>query len=220
MFYITGDMHQDFSRLYFYKNLTHHDTILILGDMGLFWRKDKKDSEYYIKELEKNINCNIWFIDGNHENFDHLKGLPKDGNISRYIRYISRGTEFYIDGKRCLAIGGADSVDKNRRIPHLSWWKDEQITQEEVDNIIKKYKNKHFDYVFTHAAPRKVVEDYKQYLCTLNLDEEVIDHTSENRLQQIADNISFDHWYFGHYHVNLKLNDKYTCLYEKIEGII
>lgn len=87
--------------------------------MGLFWRKDRKDSNEFIKFYEENYKCNLWFIDGNHENFDQLKELhivDGLGYISPHIRWIPRGTILDIKGKRCLFLGGADSVDRRR--PH------------------------------------------------------------------------------------------------------
>lgn len=227
MWLCTGDCHQDYAKLFTLAervDLTYDDYIIILGDMGLFWRKDRSDSNLLIEKLEEMVKCNIWFIDGNHENFDLLNQLPIDEQgfriVSPHIRWIPRGTVFMANGKRCLAIGGADSVDKFRRTPHLSWWKEEQITQEEVSKIITENKDKHFDYVFSHAAPRKIVHEYRAYLCTLHLDDDSLDHTSEEMLQQIADNISCDHHWFGHYHVDLALDNKYSCLYHGFKEII
>jgi hypothetical protein len=31
-------------------------------------------------------------------------------------------------------------------------------------------------------------------------------------LEQLAANMDFDKWFFGHYHVDKQLDDKYTCL--------
>jgi hypothetical protein len=43
---------------------------------------------------------------------------------------------------------------------------------------------------------------------------------SEEMLQQIADNINIDKWYFGHFHIDIQLDNKYQCLYKLIKQII
>lgn len=227
MFLVTGDCHSKFDKIFHLAEenmLAKDDTILVLGDMGLFWRRDGKDAYENIQKLEK-VGCNIWFIDGNHENFDKLTALPPAADVGRYvsehIRWIPRGEEFYINSKRCLALGGADSIDRGRRIPHLTWWKQEQLNDEEAKAIAKLHMGKHFDYVFSHAAPRSVFEERKYDLCTLSykLDENLVDHTTENNLQYIADKISFNKWMFGHYHIDLILNNQFTCLYNTFQEI-
>lgn len=35
-------------------------------------------------------------------------------------------------------------------------------------------------------------------------------------LEYINKNVQFKHWYFGHMHVNKKIDDKHTCLYDTI----
>ena len=43
--YVTGDKHQNYRDLLTFiefEKLTENDIILVLGDMGLFWRKDRK----------------------------------------------------------------------------------------------------------------------------------------------------------------------------------
>lgn len=69
-FICTGDKHQKYEDisnfLARFPELDNEETIiLVLGDMGLCWRKDKKDAEYYTKWYEDNYKANLWFIDGN-----------------------------------------------------------------------------------------------------------------------------------------------------------
>lgn len=49
--FITGDKHGDLTEiLNFIKKmkLSENDNIIVLGDMGLLWRRDKKDFNYNI----------------------------------------------------------------------------------------------------------------------------------------------------------------------------
>lgn len=227
--FLVGDIHGELERLTnfidrFELDKEKDNTIIVLGDMGLYWRKDKRDADAFLKFYESyHYKTHIFFIDGNHENFDLLDNLPyKEGTnfkkCSDYIHYIPRGTVFqlYIGNelKTFLACGGADSIDKFRRTPHLSWWKQEQITKEDIDLCIKNAETRHIDYVLTHCCPRSIFEENKVYLITLGgVDQSSVDHTSEDRLEELKQKIDFDKWYFGHYHIDKQLDDKFTCLF-------
>ena len=216
-YYVTGDKHQDYAGLFSkieLAKLGENDTIIVLGDMGLFWRNDKKDADAIIKFYEDNYTCNLWFIDGNHENHPLLKALPivdKLGYVSPHIRYIPRGTVLDLGGCRCLFIGGAESIDKAFRQEGLSWWKDETITEDDISNI----ENQHYDYVFSHTCPESVFNEYRFLLCSTNVLKMTDDtecHISEKRLEQVKNNISFDNWWFGHFHQDVTLNNNFACL--------
>lgn len=64
--FITGDQHGDFNGLLTFADkmkLGNNDYIIVLGDMGLFWRKDKKDVNTFVPYFETNYNFNLYFID-------------------------------------------------------------------------------------------------------------------------------------------------------------
>lgn len=223
-YFVTGDKHQAYGGLLAFidkMKLGQNDVIIILGDMGLFWRKDKSDSTHIINVYEENYQCNLWFIDGNHENFDQLEELNRLDErglyiVSPHIRYIPRGKVLDLNGKKALCIGGADSVDKHLRTKHLSWWPQEQITQANIDTIAADY----YDYVFSHTCPYDIFTENEVFLCNLDIDQDTIDHTSEYKLQELADKISFKHWYFAHFHQDLALDDKFKVFYNSYEEII
>lgn len=217
--YITGDCHGDFRKIYQFAEtmkLTEGDAIIVLGDMGLLWRQDRRDANIFIKDFEDRWKFNLYFVDGNHENFHQLNSLPEDaegmGYISEHIRHLKRGRRYNINGKDILAIGGADSVDQYMRTPGLSWWQEETITQEDIDKV----EAGHYDYVLSHTCPLSVFEANKIHLCTLgNIvdDEEPLFKISNNSLEKLLNKITFNEWYFGHYHVDKRIDEKYTCLY-------
>ena len=205
-FFVTGDIHGNLTRIWDFINkidINNEDcNIIIAGDAGLCWRKDKKDLEVHITFHESKFKTHIWFIDGNHENFKILKSFPVDKNgivnLSKHIHYLPRGSRLILNfgdyTKTMLAIGGADSIDKFRRIPNLSWWKDEQIAEKDIVGI-----EGHYDYVISHCCPTSIFENNKIYLCTLDNipDEDNPEyHISENRLEQLKNNITFDRWFF------------------------
>ena len=223
--FVTGDCHQDMRKIYAFADkmeLGSDDYIIVLGDMGIFWRHDKADANVIIKDFEARYNFNLYFIDGNHENFKILNSLEEDENhmgyISEHIRHLKRSRRYNIDGKDILALGGADSIDKFRRTPGLSWWEEEAITDDDVDRVDPG----EYTYVLTHCCPISIFKTYKPYLCTLGniVDDTNPDfHISDNKLEQVYNFIDFKHWYFGHYHVDLHLGDKFTCMFNNFEEL-
>ena len=228
MLYFTGDFHGRFRPLIEFieeNKLNENDTIIVLGDMGLFWRKDGKDADLFIKNYEERYSVNIYFIDGNHENFDMLNKLEdKEGTpfkrVSDHIAYIPRGIVFEMNGKTMLSCGGADSVDRGRRIPHFTWWEQEQITDEDIDRCIENARGKHIDYILTHCCPLSVFNAHSAELITLEgIDQSKVDHTSEEKLERLSKEIDFGQWLFGHYHIDKDLDDKNTCLFNEFRKV-
>ena len=228
-FFITGDIHGDLTRIWEFIDKIdinyENCNIIIAGDAGLCWRHDKADLARNILLHESNYKTHIWFIDGNHENFKVLKSFPIDedgiAHISKHIHYLPRGSKLILNfgsyTKTLLAMGGADSVDKNQRTSGLNWWEDERITEKDIEGI-----NGYYDYVITHCCPSHIFNNNKVYLCTLGniIDDANADfHESEKMLEKLYNNIDFDMWYFGHYHTNLQVDIKFKCIFDTFEEI-
>lgn len=221
--FLKGDIHSNLFEVIDFINrfdLGKNDNIIILGDCGIAWRKDKKDLVQNIKLWNECGNgTKLYFIDGNHENFNILNSLPIENNMGKVadnIYHLRRGQVYEFENKKILVCGGADSIDKYRRVENFTWWKEETISQETIDGIPAG----HYDYVLTHCCPRSVFEENKIYLSTLQfLDENKINHNSEDMLEQLKDKIVFDHWYFGHYHINRDLDEKFVCLFEDFREV-
>ncbi len=221
--FLKGDIHGNlFEVIDFINrfNLGKNDNIIILGDCGIAWRKDKKDLAQNIQLWNECGNgVKLYFIDGNHENFNILNSLPIENNMGKIadnIYHLRRGQVYEFENKKILVCGGADSIDKYRRIENFTWWKEEAISQETIDDIPAG----HYDYVLTHCCPRSIFEKNRIYLSTLQfLDENKINHSSEDMLEQLKNKITFDHWFFAHYHINRNLDEKFTCLFEDFREV-
>lgn len=221
--FLKGDIHGNLFEIIDFINrfnLGKNDNIIILGDCGIAWRKDKKDLAQNIKLWNECGNeVKLYFIDGNHENFNILNSLPIENNMGKIadnIYHLRRGQVYEFENKKILVCGGADSIDKYRRIENFTWWKEETISQETIDDIPAG----HYDYVLTHCCPRSVFEKNRIYLSMLQfLDENKINHNSEDMLEQLKNKITFDHWFFAHYHINRNLDEKFTCLFEDFREV-
>ena len=163
MIYITGDMHRDFTRLD-NKKFSKNDILIILGDAGVNYYLNEEDNK--LKEYLKKYNIKIFCIRGNHEerpeNISTYKKINMFGGkvyIEKehpYLIFAKDGEEYNIDGKQILVIGGAYSIDKIYRIIYgYKWFKEEQLSKEEMKTIYNKVKGKHYDIVLTHTCPYK-----------------------------------------------------------------
>ncbi len=221
MIYITGDTHRDFSRIYKLDE-SEDDILIVLGDAGINYYLNQEDIR--CKEYLQKFKLNIFCIRGNHE--------ERPENISTYkevemfggkvfieedypnLIFAKDGETYNIDGKKILVIGGAYSVDKQYRLLHgYKWFKDEQLTKEEMDTILEKVKGKHFDIVLTHACPYKY-EPREVFM--QGLDQSKVDKSMEHFLDEIEENISYDKWYCGHYHTEKQV-DKLEFMFGRIK---
>lgn len=214
MIYITGDTHGliDFPKLKHYfkhRYVSRHDVLIILGDAGMVWSEEDcciQDYEY--------LGPTVLFIDGNHENFDLLEQFPiverfdaKVHYLDRDVFHVLRGEILRINGLSFLCLGGATSIDKEYRIPGISWWEEEHIRDKDVTRAIENVKNQGggVDYVLTHCAPSRIVKSMFGFSS---------DSDSE-QLSLLQESIGFSHWFFGHYHFD-RSRGKFRCFYNDV----
>lgn len=226
MIFITGDTHGniDLGKLKIFakanSQLTWNDYLIIAGDFGGVWYADKlKDT---LKDY-LNLPFTVLFIDGNHENFDLLNAYDvqiwhggKVHKIADNIIHLMRGQVFEIESKTFFTFGGAESIDKHLRIEGVSWWVDEVPSKRDYDEALTnlaKVNNK-VDYIITHSADEKALTSGP--LAKFGF----IVFPTSRALNHFEENIKYSHWYFGHFHVDIKINDRKTALYNKIVRII
>lgn len=166
----------------------------------------------------------------------------KAHQIRDSIFHLMRGYIFNLNGKKFFAFGGASSHDiadgildrsnfsdesefkrairhssllgKQFRVNHISWWKEELPSEEEMQrgkDELKKHGNK-VDYVITHCLPQPIVDDisggmYEPDQLTLYF-KELLD-----------EGLKFTDWYCGHYHIDRRYSWRFSMLYEGIEPI-
>jgi 3-oxoacid CoA-transferase subunit A len=114
------------------------------------------------------------------------------------------------NGKMCLVIGGAYSIDKEIRISNYwGWWADEQPSKNIKSCVEKRLKaeNWNVDIVLTHTCPYKYLP---REIFTENIFN--VDYTTERWLDKIEKKLAYSRWYCGHYHTE-KTIDKMRFLY-------
>ena len=226
MVYITGDTHgHDLISVHVFcdahPELTKDDYLIIAGDFGGIWSKET---------LEKNLDVfselpmTVLFVDGNHENFDLLEAYPeeiwKGGRVHRIrpdIIHLMRGQVFRLDGMSVFAFGGATSLDRAFRTEGISWWSREVPSFAELDEGVANLArcgNK-VDYIVTHSCGERAL----MYLMQRGLVGQRAVYPENRILSNFEDAVSFRHWYFGHFHVDAGLSDKYTALLHAVKRI-
>lgn len=150
------------------------------------------------------------------------------------VIHLMRGQVYEIEGKKIFAFGGASSHDisggilelddpdyqrkreeldqgyKPYRINHLSWWKEELPSEEEMEsgrNNLLKHDNI-VDFIVTHCCSSSTAAllshgEYKPDVLT-------------DYLEEIRQKVKFKKWFFGHYHNNRNVNREEILLWEQI----
>lgn len=221
---LTGDLHAQIDRLLWIDDseMTKDDIVIVLGDFGLVWY----DRPATIKQLEMlgEKKFTTAFVDGNHENFSLIKKLEKlafwkDGYIGVLpgnVLHLMRGEIYNINGKRIGVCGGANSADKSWRTENVSWWAAEEITDEDVENFKANLfngdeRNNKIDIMLSHTCPTEIFRLATLY--SVANGRFIKPNKSEIQLEKINQMAQVDKWYFGHWHLDMKFDDKYECLY-------
>lgn len=222
--YILGDIHQSFKPIReLYKTLNAStdvnkhpdktDTLILLGDAGANFFFDFHDRNF--KEKLGRYNFTYFIIRGNHEERAEncMERNPNDWHIEEYfgnqvrvenaypyIKYaLDQPALYNINGYSTMVFPGAYSVDKYFRIAHnLGWFKDEQLTEEEMA-LGKKMVNElgSCDLVLSHTCP-KIYQPTDLFLNVI--DQSLVDNTMERYLGNIEYQLEYTLWLFGHYH--------------------
>ncbi len=196
--FVVGDLHGSWGELNKLISRHHPDAILQCGDFG-FW------THYHGKPFPKKIfnqfgiknhDTEIFWIPGNHENWDDLNCISKDEpyEIQDGITYCPFGAVIEVNDQKILCCGGAESTDKQWRTEGVSWWRDEIITQKEMDNL----PDCEIDIVISHTAPKNWIENsiFKKYGRSKD--------PSSFALQLIFERYRPKKWFSGHFHHYMK----------------
>ena len=196
-----------------------------------------KDQEHWLDWLEDKPFTTL-FIDGNHENFDLLNSFKADdwnyGKVHKIrdsVIHLMRGEMYDLQGYKFFCFGGAESHDisdgilelKNwtqevkklrrlrkymYRVNHLSWWKEELPSQEEIShaNEVLEENDYKCDFFITHC-------------CAVSTG--ALIGVPENNyftqyLEELKYKLRYKKHFFGHYHDNKNLPDNEILIYEQI----
>jgi len=98
------------------------------------------------------------------------------------------------------------------RVKGVSWWEEEMPSLEEYQEALANLERVNWtvDCVLTHCAPSGVVQEINPSYGT----DELTDF-----LEMVSQRCKFAYWFFGHYHENRIIDQKYILQWEKISEL-
>jgi len=228
MVYITGDTHRDFSRIESFCRqfeTTAKDVMIILGDAGINNYGIEKDRQ--LKQALSRLPLTLFCIHGNHEQrpqsiAGYTETIWRGGTVFMEPEYpnllfAKDGEIFDFDGRKCIVIGGAYSVDKFFRLAHgWNWWEDEQPSDEIKTRVEKRLEKENWRVavVLSHTCQLKY-EPTEVFLS--GIDQSTVDKSTEEWLGTIEQRLHYEEWYCGHYHTSKQV-DKLWFMYKDISA--
>lgn len=209
---ILGDIHRNIRALNMVINTSKEEganAIIQVGDFGFYGKELEGSLGKRISAKLDREGVDLYFIGGNHEDWDYLSQLSKDRNqhqIADRIFFMPTGSTKTINGRKYLFIGGAVSIDREYRLKYnLPYSPLEKITPEDVEYI--KSLDDDCDVVISHDAP-DFVDIPQSFLLSpqdivyLQCSKELLDDADDNRrlLSEAIRDKSFKNLFHGHYH--------------------
>lgn len=210
MIYFISDLHggEFMAGLEKYVSVAQKDDLLvILGDIGINFEKTEENRRF--TEYFESLDINVAFLDGNHENHPYIASFPEDTwcgakvhRISKNIVHLIRGNVYEIEGKSFLVMGGCKSSPKWKEMG--LWFEGEEPSDAELSLAyynLEKYGGK-IDYILTHKYFRERPEPSPRL-------------TLEGLQNYIDDNVTYRHWYSGHWHDTRYFDAKHTFVFDE-----
>lgn len=237
--FICGDLHGDINPIRnFYNNHikntereSEENWIILLGDVG---------AQYYFDYRDKNFKKNLskypfkyFCIRGNHEERASIVAKQNsedweevevfEGQCLRERKFpniyyaADEGGIYNINGRKCLVIPGAYSVDKHHRLMMgWSWFAQEQLSAQEMAALEAISRGYEFDFVFSHTCPL----DWEPTDLFLGfIDQSSVDKSMEIWMNRLKDNIDWKHWCFAHYHADRLERPHVEIFYKEVEPL-
>lgn len=178
------------------------DSSVQIGDFGYGWFSDARKQR--LDQFHGSLLLgDHQFIRGNHDDPAQCKeasGWIEDGRFD--------------EKQGIMYVGGAWSIDWARRTPGVSWWHDEELSQEEFDIIHTKYVDSKPRIMVTHDAPDAAILasfEFPNYFGDFK------PTRTSAALQRMFEAHKPDLWIFGHWHIHVDHvveGTRFICLEE------
>ena len=176
-----------------------------VGDMGLGFKGVGLPPPGTTPQAERHK-----FFRGNHDD---------PAKCRKHPRYM--GDWGYDSETSIFHVAGAWSIDRDMRIEGISWWRDEELSYEELDRAITAYQIAKPRFVLSHDCPEKAnnVLLYDLLGAYFLAKQECGKSRTCGALQAMLDIHAPEEWIFGHYHTDKTFyvpgyKTKFTCVAE------
>lgn len=223
------------------KTMTRKDVVIVCGDFGI-WRDDPRE-QWWLKWLSKKPFTILFVDGNHEHhgrlNSGEFPEVELYGGRAHQIRenvfHLMRGYVFEIEGKKIFAFGGARSRDiadgildpadfdseqaykstyirwkkegKMFRINRHSWWAEEMPSDNEFQFGLKNLRehNNTVDCIISHCCPQSIICHH-----TIGRHEP---NPLSTYFDKLVQTVTFDKWFFGHYHNDTCVCEKYHLVY-------
>lgn len=192
-----GDVHGKFKR--YHALIEGVERSIQVGDMGIGFKLRGGTVALPDPPLDWFEEGRHQFIRGNHDNpmecVMHPYWIP-DGRLENGVMYV----------------GGGLSIDKEYRIPGLSWWPEEELSIPHMQAMVDKFIERKPRVMVTHDCPESVA-------VALMNNPVKLDFPSRTRqaFQVMFEFHQPELWIFGHWHISFDRvieGTRFVCLAE------
>jgi len=113
-------------------------------------------------------------------------------------------------------VSGGYSVDHTSRIPDLTWWAEEELSEIQMNSAIELYKKSKPKIMVSHECPLGVKIDFVTNTWKFDYNSR-----TEWALQKMFEIHQPEYWIFGHHHQKKELDKNgthFVCLHELTYG--
>lgn len=171
--------------------------IIQVGDFGYWPRGDH--GKHFLEEVSDMSMAHglpIFFVDGNHEDHDHLNHAADEPTmVAPQVYHLPRGSILRLGSSNILAFGGAVSVDRHMRSAGLTWFDTETASFDQQARVLSHEEP--IDIIVAHDIPSGV-DLQLTYPVTEKVDRECRNHRSF--CLSLLDYYKPRLWVGGHYH--------------------
>lgn len=192
MITIIGDVHGHTKtyQKWLQNNLDKSSRSIQIGDMGLGFAGVGLPAPG-----QSSLESHHKFFRGNHDNPEKCRA---------HQNYL--GDYGYLDGDKLFWVAGAFSIDRANRIEGRTWWKDEELSYNELEKAIDVYVQAKPRFVLSHEAPAKagnvlLADLLGPYFLAKG---ECVNSRTAQALEAMLILHQPEKWIFGHYHVDKK----------------
>ncbi|MEI2778107.1 MAG: metallophosphoesterase [Tetrasphaera sp.] len=190
-------------------------TIHHVGDFG-FW-PGRAGTAYAsaVSTALQRLGLSLAVTPGNHEDYSFLQGLESEERSNEFgmvpyafacIAVLPRGHRWThtagSSSRTFVSLGGSASVDLNDRIPGLSWWPEEAISDHDVERTIAGGRA---DVMLCHDSPEPATPAVTRILAgnPLGWPQDALRYAASirSRLTQAVEMVRPEVLVHGHYHV-------------------
>lgn len=195
---LVGDIHGKFNIL---QNIIEKNKgmIIQLGDLGIGFPERKINPVFFIDQnapytLDSQSyfeysKTRFRFIAGNHDNPEVCK---------KHKNYLGDYGIF----KDLFYVSGAWSIDQQYRKEGMDWWKDEELSIKQLEDMLDLYEKTKPEIVITHDCPFRILK---------LLYSQVISTRTGQALDAMLDIHIPNFWYFAHHHKSFTYNYMNKC---------